>query len=240
MPPASQQPVSTLNPAERPGRRRAAPRGLLTLLLLGLAATAAAETRYVSDELLITFRTQPSNRAEIIRNLTTGTAVEIIEEPANGEWVLVRLRDGRQGWVRGQYLMREPVARDRLEAANRDVERLTRANADLREQLDAAQSGRSSAEQDNASLSATVSQLQEELAEIKRVSAGALETASENQRLKELNARLRAELDEMVAQRDQLSANVEQRWLLAGGGLVLAGLILGILLKARPRRSAWT
>ncbi len=213
---------------------------LIALLLAGAAPAAMTETRYVSDELVITFRSQPSNRAEILRNLTTGTPVEIIEEPANGEWVLVSLRDGRKGWVRAQYLMREPVARDRLAAANRDVERLTQTNADLREQLEAASAGRSSAEQENSTLNASVSQLQQELGEIKRVSASALETADENARLKELNARLRAELDEMVAERDQLSDNAQQRWLLIGGGLVLAGLVLGVLLKARPRRSAWT
>jgi hypothetical protein len=44
----------------------------------------------------------------------------------------------------------------------------------------------------------------------------------------------------MVAELDVLRDNVQQRWLIIGGGLVLAGLILGAVIKARPRRSAWS
>lgn len=212
----------------------------LAVAALLLAGSAAAETMYVSDELVITFRTQPSSKGEILRNLTTGTAVDILEAPENSEWVFVQLHDGRRGWVRIQYLVAEPVARDKLVAANRDVERLNRTVNELRQSLDSAQSGRSEAEKSSTGLSSQVSRLEQELAEIKRVSAGALQTAEENQRLTDLNARLRGELDEMVAERDRLADNAQQRWLLVGGGLVLVGLLLGVVLKARPRRSAWT
>lgn len=220
------------------------PRAYAALLLLGIAAAAAApaalgQTRYVSDELVITFRTQPSNRGEIIRNLTTGTAMEVLEQPEGSEWSRVRLNDGREGWVRRQYLSAEPVARTRLQTANREVERLSRTVTDLREQLQTVQSERDAASQSNASLTEQVERLEQELAEIRRVSSGALETAAENERLTELNARLRGELDTLLAERDSLAENARERWMLIGAGLVLGGLILGMILKARPRRSAW-
>ena len=104
--------------------------------LLAAPVTAAGETMYVSDELLITFRTQPSTRGEILRNLSSGTAVEVLEMPAEGEWARVRLGSGREGWVRKQYLQAQPVARDQLAAANREVEQLTRTVAELRERLE--------------------------------------------------------------------------------------------------------
>ena len=87
---------------------------------------------------------------------------------------------------------------------------------------------------------AYLAEREQELAEIKQVSASALETAAENNRLTELNARLREELDDMVAEMDALRDDAQQRWLLIGGGLVLLGLVLGIGIKARPRRSAWS
>jgi len=213
---------------------------VLTCLAPTILYGAEGDTMYVADELVITFRTQPSNRGEILRNITTGTAMQVLEMPEGSEWARVRLQSGGEGWVRKQYLQNQPVAEDRLEAANRDVEQLTRTVADLRARLETLQKARNEAETGSASLEQQVQTLTQDLAEIRRVSAGAIETAAENRRLTELNARLRDELDELVAERDRIEADAKQRELMIGGGLVLLGLILGAILKARPRRSAWT
>jgi len=81
--------------------------------------------------------------------------------------------------------------------------------------------------------------LERELAEIKRISAGAMAQNETNQELMGLNDRLRGEVDELIATIGMLEDNVQQRWLMIGAGLVLIGLVLGVSIKARPRRSAW-
>lgn len=210
------------------------------VMLLCTGTPARAETAWVVDELIINFRTLPSSNGRIAKLLPSGTPLEIVERQPDGEYVKVRTRGGDEGWVLAQYLQDQPIAAVRLEAANREVEQLTRTVTDLRQRLENVQSERSEAEQSSSSLASEVSRLEQELAEIRRVSSGAMETAAENQRLSELNARLRGELDELVEERDQLAANTQERWLLIGGGLVLGGLILGMIIKARPRRSAWT
>ena len=43
----------------------------------------------------------------------------------------------------------------------------------------------------------------------------------------------------LVGERDTLKDNAQERWLMIGAGLVLLGFVLGIVIKARPRRSAW-
>jgi SH3 domain protein len=85
-----------------------------------------------------------------------------------------------------------------------------------------------------------VKELEQELAEIRRISAGAIAQNETNKELTALNERLRGEVDELVATITALEDNVQERWLMIGGGLVLAGLILGVAIKARPRRSAWS
>ncbi|HEX7037405.1 MAG TPA: TIGR04211 family SH3 domain-containing protein [Pseudomonadales bacterium] len=214
--------------------------GLLTVLGLSAPAPADAETAWVSDELIINFRSIPASNGRILKLLPAGTRLEVIERQPEGEWARVRTQGGDEGWVEQQYLVREPIAAHRLEAANREVERLTRTVADLREQLAGVQAARTQAEQSSSNLTGEVSRLEQELAEIKRISSSALETAAENQRLNELNARLRQELDALVEERDELVANSRQRWMMIGGGLVLGGLVLGMIVKSRPRRSAWT
>jgi ribosomal silencing factor RsfS len=85
-----------------------------------------------------------------------------------------------------------------------------------------------------------VKELQQELAEIKRISAGAMAQNETNRELMALNERLRTEVDELVVTIASLEDNVQERWLLIGGGLILAELVLGVSIKARPRRSAWS
>ncbi len=213
---------------------------LAALVLLTSSPVSRAETVYVSDDLIINFRSLPSNQGRIVKLLPSGTPLDVIERQQNGEWARVRTRGGDEGWVLQQYVQDQPVAADRLKEANREVERLTSAVADLKERLNTVQSARSEAEQSSSDLGSRVEALQSELAEIKRASAGALETAAENQRLGELNARLRSEMDDLVKERDELAANTRQRWLMIGGGLVLTGLFLGMVMKSRPRRSAWS
>ena len=56
----------------------------------------------------------------------------------------------------------------------------------------------------------------------------------------ELNERLRHEFERLAAERDELKSSARQRWLLIGAGIMLAGIAIGAILKARPRRSAWS
>jgi SH3 domain protein len=213
---------------------------LIALLVVCPGAPVYAETAYISDELTVPLRTGASSSHRILRILPAGTTLEVRQRDADAGYAQVLLRDGTEGWVPEQYLVATPIARDRLETATREVQRLTATVSELREQLRAVQGERGEAQQSTETLSAEVSRLQAELAEVRRMSAAAIETDAANRELTSLNTRLREELDALVEERDRLVDNAEQRWLMIGGGLVLLGLLLGAILKARPRRSAWS
>jgi SH3 domain protein len=89
-------------------------------------------------------------------------------------------------------------------------------------------------------LTARVAQLEAELAEIKQVSADAVGEHTRNLELASLNARLRAEVEDLTEESQRLEDNAEQRWLMIGGALVIAGVLAGVAIKARPRRSGWS
>jgi SH3 domain protein len=219
----------------------------LAAVLIGALAVAAgvppatAETVYISDVLTVPLRSGPSTANRILhRGLPSGTSLEVLRRDEGSGYAQVRTGNGTEGWLPMQYLVSEPIARDQLQQANRRVQRLEQTIAELRGRLGEVQQDKNSAETTKSALEAEVNALQQELAEIKQVSASAMETAAANTRLTELNARLRKELDDMVAEADVLRENMQQRWLLIGGGLVTLGLILGVVIKARPRRSAWS
>jgi len=213
------------------------------LLLWSLAAGSsiqAAETAWISDNLTVPLRSGPSTGHRILhRGLPSGTELTILARDPDSEFVQIRTSRGTEGWLPSQYLVSEPIARDRLVSANRRIEALNKTVSELRAQVSNLSQGKNQADSSNSSLQQQVAALEQELAEIKRVSAGAVALSEENLELNELNGRLRAEVNDLVTSISQLEDNAQQRWLMIGGGLVLIGLIIGFAVKSRPRRSAW-
>ena len=212
-----------------------------TLLTFFSPNSARAETVYISDNLTVPLRSGPSNANRILhRGLPSGTRMEVLSRDSDSGFVQIRTDRGTEGWLPAQYLVNEPIARDRLVAANRRIDELSATINEQRAELNELTSSKSASDQNASQLSRRVQELEQELSEIKRISTGAIAQNETNKELNALNERLRSEVDELVATITALEDNVQERWLLIGGGLVLAGLILGVAIKARPRRSAWT
>ena len=210
-------------------------------LWIAAGAASAAESGWISDRLTVPVRSGPSNSHRILhRGLPSGTELTVLDRDADSGFVQIRTGGGTEGWIPEQYLVAQPIARDRLVAANRRIASLESTLAEQRSRVDDLSAGKSEADSSNTSLRRQVAALEQELAEIKRVSASALALNETNMELNELNGRLRAEVDDLVASVAALEDNVQERWLLIGGGLVLVGLICGVAIKARPRRSAWS
>jgi SH3 domain protein len=205
------------------------------------ASVANAATAYISDELTVPLRSGPSGSHRIIhRGLPSGTQMEVLATDESAGFSQIRTTRGTEGWIRTQYLVSEPIAKMRLAAAQRA---LAKAQADLsKEQAKVKSLSETTQEQGNlnSSSQAQIAALQEELAEIKRISAGAIEADKNNQKLTEMNARLKDELDDLAESHARLQDNTDNQMLMIGGALIFLGLIAGVLIKARPHRSAWS
>ena len=215
---------------------RAAIRTLLVCACI-VGVDAGAETRYISDVLYVPLRSGPSSEHRIIHwGLESGTALEVLGEDEAARFTQIRTRNGTEGWIPTQYLSAEPIARDVLVEAQAEIERLEGLLAgDTLELAAELEEARSEAAR-NAEAAATISALEEELAEVRRLSDSAVATQDENVKLAEANAELRRERDELAAQTGRFQGNLEVWWMLVGGGLILAGLLIGIWLGSRSRR----
>jgi SH3 domain protein len=210
----------------------------LGIVLLALSALAQAETRYVSDEFTVPLRRGPTTGHKIINaGLPTGTPLEVISEDKAAGFTEVRMQNGTEGWVPTQYLTNEPIARDRLVAATKKIETLTAELNNLRQGMKGEQAARNNAEGTSSDLNKQVKQLQAELAEIKRVSANAVATYEENKMLKGQTTELQQTVTDQGQQIKSLRSSEIEIWLLLGGGLVVVGLIGGVAIKSRPKRS---
>ncbi len=109
----------------------------ITTLSFGIVG---AKTQYVSDELIVPMRAGKGNEYKIIKMLTTGTPLEIIEE--DKDYLKVRAQDGQDGWVLKQFIISEtPKAKiiaglkqeiDQLRAESKDVLALMNERDNLR------------------------------------------------------------------------------------------------------------
>lgn len=97
---------------------------LIVTLFLLLPLSAIASDRYISDILRVDLRTGASTQHRIIAILKSGTKLSVLEEPADSDWVRVVTEKGTEGWLRKQYLVSAPIARDQLAEARAQREQL--------------------------------------------------------------------------------------------------------------------
>lgn len=211
----------------------------LTTLLLPILVQAG-ETQFVSDELKITLRTGQGSQYQILKSLKSGTPLEVLETGDEG-YVLVRTRDGVEGWVLGRFLVKQPIARDRLAAALQNKERLQSQNSELKQQLAELQT-------QNAELAALRQDLESknqsantELEKLNQIAAKPIMLEKQNQELKQQNVSLEKELQLVQQENQGLHDRSNQDWFIAGAGVLLGGILLGLVVpKIRWRKkSSW-
>jgi len=211
----------------------------LIVIVLGAGAGAEAQTRYVSDSIVITFRSGPSTDNAVTRNLTSGDRVELLEELTEEGYSRVRLEDGAEGWVLSRYLQPEPTAARRLAAAEADLAsararaaELEQGAAELDSELQATAEALGAAE-------SRADRLGAELADVRRASAEALETRARNEELELQIARLRSEA--AMAEIDDSRRRERQNWFIVGAAVLFGGIVIGLVAPSlRPKRkSSW-
>jgi SH3 domain protein len=215
--------------------------GLLQAGSSVFCVSAPAATMYVSDQFTVPLRRGPSNSHRIlIAGLPSGTALEVVGEDVAAGFTQVRTPNGTEGWIPTQFLAAQPISRDRLAAADRRVESLEAQLKNLRDTYQETRGARTQSEGRASELTKQTEKLQAELAEVRRISATSIANYEENKQLKASNDTLQKQVTQLTERVRQLERNVMLRWMLAGGGLVLLGLLLGAWIKSRPKRSSWS
>ncbi len=193
------------------------------VLLCGLlvSALAHAETRYVSDTLTLNLRDAPASTAGVLPpSLSSGDAVEVLRRDPESAYLEVVTEDGRQGWLHGQYLVATPVARDRLQAAEERIAALEGTIAEQRAALDAAAGSEPSGALADEALRAQVDALGQQIEDLKGILANV-----EHWRNASPPATIRT---------------LRDYWPVLGFGFFIIGVIIGLIIRSRPKRSAWS
>jgi len=202
-----------------------------TLIILILTVPAAyGEPAWVSDEFEITLRTGPSTGNAIQLMLNSGMRLEVLERDPETGYSRVSTPAGTEGWVLTRYLMNEQSAREQLEILTSELTNANSRGTSLGSQLTAIKGEYDAANSRIETLEREKSAAENELAEVKRTAANVLGINEQNQLLIDQLATAEIRADTLEQENRQLASQTTRYWFLAGGMLVLLGIILGIWL----------
>jgi SH3 domain protein len=212
---------------------------LMRLILIGFclaffSATGFAESNYISDKLKVTVRRGPSTEYKIIDIAESGERVEILE--AGSEWTLVRLENGKEGYVTTRYLIAGPTHAVLLEQLQAKQKSLTQQAAALLEENTKL---RAENKRFASALQSTEKTLKTVDSDYKELKAGSAEYLTLKTKYKKINQQL-GEQSQRAAKLDKELSKVELnqyiKWFLAGSGVLLVGFIVGFSARRGRRR----
>ena len=218
---------------------------LLTLLFTtAIINNAAAETRFVSDELEITMRVGPSTKQRIISMLKSGTSVEVLSVDRKSGYSKVRADNGKTGFVLTRFLMDEPSAREQVASLTAKIQELQAEPEQIRSRLNQLQEDYARLQKEHQKLLNDKNSITQELAGIRQTAANAINISNERSELRKQVVKLKQEVADLQHTNRELANNRNQHWFLIGAGVVLGSILLGWLLPylrfKRRRTSSWS
>ena len=208
----------------------------LLIFLCFLPFAAYAETQYVSDQLVITMRTGQGNQFQIIKTLNSGDKLEVLEQTDSG-YTRARTEDGTEGWIRTQYLTDKPIAASKLTWAQNQISKLTKTNKALKDELKSIKNEKTQVDSEHSKLSSNYKQAEKELAHLNEIAARPIQLERENKELRLQFEQINDELVLVKQENQVLKDRSERNWFIAGAGVVILGMIIGLIIpKLRFRK----
>lgn len=199
-------------------------RVFLTLSIALTAANSQADTQFISDVCYVSLRAEQNNQSKVVfSGLKTGNVVTLLEAPEESDWSKVRTENGKEGWLRRQYLTSNPTAQMQLE------------------RLMANQAAKPPAIDPQAEVPAACQAYASELSSLKALSADAVNLNKRYQDLLAEHEMVKTRLDGLRAENERLKDSHRYTQWMFGGALVALGILLTLIIQAiRPKaRTQW-
>jgi SH3 domain protein len=226
--------------------------GRLALLVVASYCAAVAtpmaygqDTRYVSDRVLVPVRSGAGSDFRIVNSgLPSGTALMVFGESEDGKWAEIETRAGTRGWMPSQFLQAEPPASLLMNELKLEVEQLRSERDRVVSQLNQRSSAADEADDTILTLRSELEATTNELTEVKRVSAAALDLDALNQQLVAEVESERSDADLLRLENVRLRERIANNQILDGALAVLLGVILAVvaprLWPSKKRQDGWS
>ena len=223
--------------------------------LLCNATAAWAETRYISDQLVVSLREQPQNGSETIVYLKTDTPVEVLE--VGEQYIQVKTKNGEIGYIQKSYLTEKTPKATVISRLTRENEGLKERVQELEKQYreafskgDEAQKKILSELEDSrlqiAELDKALLKSETELAErtqayeaLKKNAENIINITAERDQLKLSHEELTTAVTSLDEERKELLKKETIQWFLTGAGVLFLGWVIGKFSRSRRKSSLY-
>lgn len=211
------------------------------LLAIFLTPSTYAETGYISDSFFVPLRGGKGNQFRILNGaVKTGTKLEILEEDT--EWTHVQMPGGTKGYIRSQYISKQPIARMQLENARTELKQSLDVQKTLESKNSALTEENKQLKLQIESQGSTLEDTSSELDEIRRIAASSVDLNKRHQDLLNAHQLLQTKIDVLKAENNRYQNDNRQKWFFYGAASVLLGVIITLvvpLFKRPKRHSEW-
>ena len=211
-----------------------------------LPSQLRAESQYIIPSAEIPIRRGQGTDYKIVALVSDGTRVEVVERGES--YSLVRLDNDKEGWILTRFLSDTPPLTQVVDQLTTENEALKLLQQQSKEKL-VAQEQQSSQKLDElgqtlmetdqtlratqaekAALAASFEKLRKDTANVIEIKQELTNVAAENKAIKE-------KLTVLVRENEELKNDEKISWFLAGGGVLLLGIIIGkITSRSRKRK----
>jgi len=213
---------------------------IFVIIFTATIKSVFADTRYVSDELIISVRDGQNQDDNVLGHIRTGTAVDVLEE--KGRYLRIKTEDGLEGWVQAQYIISEkPNARiiedlrNEINEQNAISDKLLAKKAiyetrirDLEQEVNINQKNTEKAKSE-------LIELNKKYKKLLSNSENTDELIKKLEKSKKLDSKLKSEISNLKkGNQNPIKSSMIQPFL-AGAGVLIVGFILGGLARGRKR-----
>ena len=193
-----------------------------------------ASTAYVTDSFTIGLRTGPSLDHKIIKFLSSGEQVEILDTQDGWDNVQVVGHEPEEikGWVLSRYLIDRVPWEQQAKALNGE-------NAQIKEQLAGVEKDLAQAESHEKELRSKLQETTETLNKIQGKYGELQKAAPHYLKLKLAYNSGQKTIQRLTKENEQLKSSQTNRWFALGAVVLLCGLMIGLIMgrQQRKRRS---
>lgn len=227
---------------------------ILVIIICLSPLSGFAETGYVSDMLVLTFRQGPGNSYPLIKTLVSDTPVSILEEES--EYYKVELQSGEIGWVDKKFIMfglPKTIIIENLKNENKILQDKIAAlettegtlNTEIQDQksedsmdISSPEASLETALQEKAKLENLLSESEKKYDTLIEQSKNIQKILNENKLLQKKNTALSSDLEMYMGKDKTLFKTGMVKWFLSGVGVLLMGWIIGKSVSSKKQRSA--
>ncbi len=220
---------------------------IITICMFCLCASVHAETAYIADAMKITLRTGPGINYKIITRIKSGMEIEKVkkvEQVDSGEvdsktdWSLIRLPDGKEGWVLNRFITSVKPSRILLKELQTKYNIITKKFKQINLE-------NKNFKIENKQLVSDINAVKKKLISttdsyktLKTESADFLNLKAKFKKTSSQLASQTSEAETVEQELSELAINHNIRWFITGAVVLLIGVIIGYSSKRQKRRTS--